>query len=161
MDLLLEDAKNPQRRLHKLLKPLAEDYDYVFLDCPPSISLVSENVFHAADALLIPVIPTPLSNRTLAQLLSFHREQGIDAIALFPFFSMVDRRKALHRELVDTPSVSEVPMLQSLIPYSSEVEKMGTRLAPLPAYAPRSKAGQAFSALWDEVRARLEALQTG
>ncbi len=160
MDLLLEDAKNPQRRLRKLLKPLAEDYDYVFLDCPPSISLVSENVFHAADALLVPVIPTPLSHRTLTQLLSFHREHGIDHVALYPFFSMVDRRKALHRELVDTAPVSAVPMLQSLIPYSSEVEKMGTHLAPLHTYASRSKAGLAFSALWEEVHSRLETLPT-
>ena len=59
MDLYLEDMKKPTRRLRKLLKNLANEYDYVFLDCPPSISLVSENVFTAADALIIPTIPTP------------------------------------------------------------------------------------------------------
>ena len=44
-----------------VLRPLAESYDLVVLDCPPSISLVSENIFRAADALLLPTIPTTLS----------------------------------------------------------------------------------------------------
>ena len=48
-------------RMRGRLKPLAEEYDFIFLDCPPSISLVSESVFYAADALLVPVIPTILS----------------------------------------------------------------------------------------------------
>ena len=43
-----------------MLAPLRDDYDWVFLDCPPSISLVSESVFEAADALLVPLIPATL-----------------------------------------------------------------------------------------------------
>src|SRR5208337_4387166 len=58
----------PTRKLAQLLRPLAAEYDHVFLDCPPSISLVSENVMHAADVLLVPLIPTTLSVRTLDQL---------------------------------------------------------------------------------------------
>ncbi len=54
MDLSLEDAKQSTKRLSRLLRPLAEDYDYLFLDCPPSISLVSENIFRASDAILCP-----------------------------------------------------------------------------------------------------------
>ena len=68
MDLVLERFKRPTRRLARVIEPLRGDYDYVFLDCPPSISLVSESVFEAADALLVPVIPATLSSRTLEQL---------------------------------------------------------------------------------------------
>src|SRR5580698_8925938 len=68
MDLALDSFKRPTRRLEKVLAPLADDYDYVFLDCPPSISLVSESVFEAADALLVPIIPATLSARTFDQL---------------------------------------------------------------------------------------------
>ena len=50
---------------------MADDYDIVFLDCPPSISLVSENVLHAADTLLVPLIPATLSLRTFDQLTRF------------------------------------------------------------------------------------------
>ena len=54
MDLMLGEAKKPVRQLLRLLRPLSEEFDRIFLDCPPSISLVSENIFRAADALLIP-----------------------------------------------------------------------------------------------------------
>ena len=68
MDLALDATKRPTRRLSRLLAPIAEEYDVVFLDCPPSISLVSESVFDAADALLVPLVPATLSSRTFAQL---------------------------------------------------------------------------------------------
>ena len=74
MDLELDAAKNSTRRLRRLLKPLSDEYDVIFLDCPPSISLVSENVMHAVDTLLVPLIPTTLSLRTLDQLTRFIAE---------------------------------------------------------------------------------------
>ena len=63
----------PARKLAKLLAPLAAEYDAVFLDCPPSVSLVSENVLHAADVIVVPLIPTTLSVRTLDQLQRLRR----------------------------------------------------------------------------------------
>ena len=71
MDLELDDTRHRTRRLGQLLRSLSADYDIVFLDCPPSISLVSENVMHAADLLLVPLIPAALSLRTLDQLTRF------------------------------------------------------------------------------------------
>ena len=105
MDLVLGDAdKKPTRKLAQLLKPLAAEYDHVFLDCPPSISLVSENVVHAADVLLVPLIPTTLSVRTLDQLTEF--VAGFDGRRpqVLAFFSMVDRRKKLHQEITEGPA---------------------------------------------------------
>ena len=101
MDLFFDSAKKPQRYLKKLLKPLTEEYDHVFLDCPPSISWLSENVFQAADALLVPIIPTTLSLRTLIQLNKFLGRNGLGNLDVLPFFSMVDMRKSLHRDIVD------------------------------------------------------------
>ena len=68
MDLDLNRTGDPDEQLAKVLEPLAGEYDHVFLDCPASISLVSESVFTASDALLIPTIPTTLS--TLSNLSS-------------------------------------------------------------------------------------------
>ena len=93
MDILLDHTKKPEQQLRRLLKPFRNEYYYVFLDCPPSISLTSENVFAAADALLIPTIPTTLSLRTYRQIIRFFRHNDMDTIKLLPFFSMVDRRK--------------------------------------------------------------------
>ncbi len=155
LDLMLEGKKKPVGRLRKLLKPLGDEYDYVFFDCPPSISLVSENVFVAANALLVPTIPTTLSLRTLDQIIAFCREQGYGNLQVLPFVSMVDRRKNLHREIVDELSQSFATALHSQIPYASDIEQMGVRRAAVVSYAAQSQSARAFEALWAEVKRHL------
>lgn len=152
MDLLLEDQKGPTKRLRRLLRPQSASYDHCLLDCPPSISLVSENVFRAADLLLVPLIPTTLSARTLEQLLEFleghPRHRGLRVL---PFFSMADRRRRLHRELMERLPGRYPGFLPISIPYSGEVERMGIHRMPLTAYAPSNPASEAYRALWSEV----------
>lgn len=155
LDLVLDDSKKPAKRLRKILSEVREDYDYVFLDCAPSISLVSESVFGAADVLLVPTIPTTLSLRTLEQLSRFLRKQGFAPDMLMPFFSMVDRRKHLHRLITEHPPQLECKYLSTEIPYASEVERMGIARAAVHAYAPRSRAATAYEFLWQEIRGRL------
>jgi chromosome partitioning protein len=154
MDLALGDAKRPERRLARVLEPLRDEYEYTFLDCPPSISLVSESVFEAADALLVPIIPATLSSRTLEQLHSVLAEDkhGPQVIG---FFSMADRRKKLHRELMDSLS-AEYDILETVIPNSAEVERMGAKRAALVDFAPKSRAARAYADLWEEVRWRVD-----
>ena len=101
MDLELDDAKKRTRRLDQLLSGVADEYDIVFLDCPPSVSLVSENVLRAADVLLVPLIPATLSLRTYAQLTRFVADAPRPRPQVVAFFSMADRRKRLHREVID------------------------------------------------------------
>lgn len=153
MDILLEGAKKrPTGQLKRLLKPLLKEYDMVLFDCPPSISLMSENIFRAADALLVPLIPSTLSARTLAQLLDFLRtEDGFGALRVLPFFSMVDAGRALHTETMDRLSAEHPQILSARIPLAPEVERMGLHRMPLPAYAPSNVASGAYRALWDEV----------
>jgi cellulose biosynthesis protein BcsQ len=152
MDLALDGFKRPTRRLARVLAPLVADYQYVFLDCPPSISLVSESVFEAADALLVPVVPATLSARTLAQL---------DAVLgggpqLLAFFSMVDRRRRLHRDVIEQLRAERPDLLNTAIPVSAEIERMGAQRQALCAFAPRGRAALAYRALWTEVRLRLQ-----
>jgi cellulose biosynthesis protein BcsQ len=152
MDLVLEDNKKPTKQLLRLLRPLSEAYDLVFLDCPPSISLVSENVFRAADILLVPMIPTTLSARTLAQLMAFIQgHAGLDHLVVMPFFSMVDRRKRIHRDLMERLPQEHPEMLATSIPYASQVERMGLHRMPLAAYAPSTPAAAAYDAIWREL----------
>lgn len=152
MDIALESAKKPTKRLRQILKPVAPHYDFAFLDCPPSISLVSEAVFRAADVLLVPLIPTTLSLRTLQQLTAFREEQSLTDLILLPFFSMVDRRKSLHRNILETLPNEHPELLVSRIPYASAVERMGVHREPLGAFDRRSSAALAYEALWDEVK---------
>jgi chromosome partitioning protein len=148
MDLALDGDK--KTRLARVLAPL--DYEYTFLDCPPSISLVSENVFEAADALLVPIIPATLSSRTLEQL---HQvlDQGPRVLG---FFSMADRRKRMHRDVMEQIA-REHDVLKTVIPTSADVERMGAERAALVDFAPRSRAALAYADLWAEVRSRLTA----
>src|SRR5947199_4879050 len=60
MDLELDDVKRPTKGLARVLAGVADDYEYIFLDCPPAISLTSESIIGAADVLLVPLIPSPL-----------------------------------------------------------------------------------------------------
>jgi len=155
MDLLLDSKKNPVQFLKKLLKPLANEYDLVLLDCPPSISLVSESVFYAANALIVPIIPTILSLRTLEQLIKFQKKNKLDNVQLMPFFSMVDRRKNMHRMIVENPPFKEVSFINSEISYASDIEKMGVHRAPLLSYAAKSRSARAYSDMWNEIYLRL------
>jgi chromosome partitioning protein len=152
MDLLLGDKdKKSTRQIAQLLRPLAAEYDNVFLDCPPSISLVSENVMHAADVLLVPLIPTTLSVRTLDQLTEFVSGFAGRQPQVRAFFSMVDRRKRLHQEIAEKLLAERSGVTATAIPALSLIERMSVERAPVTAFAPRSPAARAFRALWDEV----------
>ena len=70
-DRIFTRTRRPDGHLERLLSPLRQEYDLLFIDCAPSISLMAENIFQVADALLIPLIPTTFSLRTYQQLLGF------------------------------------------------------------------------------------------
>ncbi len=155
MDLELDGVKRPTRGLARVLKPLAADYEYVFLDCPPAISLASESVFGAADVLLVPLIPSPLSLRTFDQLHRFVTEEVKDPPRILVFFSMVDGRKRLHREVIAELSASHAGVLTSTIPAATDIERMSVHRRVIAQSAPASRAGQAYEALWAELMPRL------
>ncbi len=155
LDRLLDDAKKPERSLHKRLKTLSGDYDYVFLDCPASISLLSESVFYAAALLLVPVIPATLSLRTLVQLSDFSADRRFGELRVMPFLSMLDRRRRLHREFQQQIPQDWPEALLTPIPYASEVEHLASERAPLAEFAPRSRAARAYADLWRELGQRL------
>ena len=151
MDLDLDSTERPTRTLGRVLAPLVPEYDYVFLDCPPSISLVSESVFEAADALLIPLLPATLSARTLEYI---DQVAGADVQRL-PFFSMVDARKRMHRDVMDEFATDRPEMLRTVIPLAADVERMGAAREPVEEFAPHGRAAEAFRDLWAEICERL------
>lgn len=152
MDLALSDAKASDKQLLRLLRPLAGDYDTVFLDCPPSIATVSENVLRAVDALLIPSTPTALSLRTLHQICKLLDKIRLDpGPRVLPFFCLVDRRRRLHLESMQRLASEHPEFLKTAIPVCADVERMGLYRQPLPVFAPGSPATAAYRALWAEV----------
>jgi chromosome partitioning protein len=154
-DIHLNARKKPTERLLKLSRSLREVYQVLFLDCPPGISLLSENVLHAADVVMVPLLPSPLSLRMLVQLRDFIDDQGWQDLLLLPFFSMVDSRRSLHRELVTTTRTQFPAVLDTEVPYWSEIERMSLRRAPLPAFSPNGTATSIYAALWREMSERM------
>jgi len=131
-----------KRRLRKRVDGLLEEYDRIILDCPPGLTETSEQVMRAADLILIPVIPSKLSRRALDEVVTHIRREHKSRMPLLPVFSMVDRRRNLHRAaLVDEPAWPVIPM-------ASAVEQMAEHRLPIRLFAPRSVAGQAFAKLW-------------
>ena len=154
-DLELNDHKKADQRLKKLLSVIKPEYDLAWLDCAPNLSVVSENVFNMADYVLMPLIPTHLSVRAYDQVQKFCNKNGFK-VRLLPYFSMVDRRKRLHREIIVEFAGKHPDVLTSYIPYASQIEQMGTHRAPVNAYADNSVGGRAFSALWNALQQRLK-----
>jgi cellulose biosynthesis protein BcsQ len=154
LDLHLDGERKSATRLRSLLSPLRREYDLVVLDCPPSISLLSENVLHAADLLLVPLIPTTLSVRTLDQLTEFVAGFEGKRPQILAFISMIDRRKRLHREIAETLPTERADVAATAIPALSAIERMSVQRAPVTASAPRSLGARYYADLWREAQDR-------
>ena len=156
LDHILEEEK--RTRLRKVLKPVRDDYDLVILDCPPSISSLSEQVFASADTLLVPIIPTVLSLRTLEQLNAYLAEIDLD-VPVWPFFTLVDRRKTLHKDVMESLKQDYPLQLSGFIPYSSVVERMGIERKPIGTFSRNSSPAVSYRSLWQEIGQRLSLLK--
>lgn len=151
IDILLGENQSSKKHLRSLLRPLAGDYDFVFIDCPPGFSLLADNIFYGSDAIFMPVIPTTLSVRTYDLVKEHLAEKDSEADKLMCFFTMVDSRKNMHNEVMQQ-LFHDRHFFAHYIPYLSDVEKMGTRHAPLEAFAASSYAAICYRALWGEIK---------
>jgi len=154
-DRLLSCLGKPERVMRALLDVVGRDYDAVFLDCPPGFSLLTEGVLAEVDCVLVPTIPTVLSLRTVARLIKW-TDRSDARLELAAFFSMVDRRKALHRRACEWSAGWQELFLAGQIPYASVVEQMAVRRMPLAAFAAKDPASIAFAGIWAELQARLQ-----
>jgi chromosome partitioning protein len=154
-DVHMSAHKHPTERLLRMSRAVRDTYARLFLDCPAGMSLLSENVLRAADAVVVPVLPTPLSLRMLEHLCDFVERENWPDLRILPFFSMVDRRRRLHEDLVVAARQQFPTMLATEVPYWSEIERMTVRRAPLAAFGPNSPGALVFSDLWSEIASRL------
>ncbi len=148
--------KDDPDRLKSLLAPLSERFALCVLDCPPSLSHLAENIFLASDRVLLPTVPTHLSLRALKQLLDHYSEHQLPRNKLRAFWSLADRRRGLHKALLEAPPKAMPTLLQAVIPYSTVIEKMGEHKAPVEDYASDHPAAEAYRLLWKEVKAELK-----
>lgn len=142
--------------LSTLLEPLAESFALCLLDCPPSLSHLADNVFAAADRVLMPTVPTHLSLRAVKQVLDHFAANQLSKAKLRAFWSLADRRRSLHRLLIEQPPKTLPKPFKAVIPYASAIEKMGEHRAPVEDYDSSHPAAEAYRQLWKELKADLK-----
>lgn len=138
-----------KRRLLKLIDDIGRDYDRIVLDAPPGLTETSEQVLRAADLIIVPVIPSPLSRRALDEVVAFLDRNAIRRGPILPVYNMVDRRRSLHRAALEAhPDWPAIPMASAFETMSAAGDGSG-RLPPA------SPAAAALLALWTSVEKRL------
>jgi cellulose biosynthesis protein BcsQ len=152
LDVAFDKLRRSKKRLRRILNPFKDEYDFIVLDCPVTISILADNIFNAVDYTLVPLIPTTLSVRTYRQLLAFCNKNKYAVNRIYSFFSMVDRHKKMHKELMTAVAGEFNGILQRPIPYLAQIEKMGIHREPVAVFAPRSVASKSYQNLWHQVQ---------
>jgi cellulose biosynthesis protein BcsQ len=150
LDVTFRDL-DKKKRLAKVAEELGgPSRDLIVIDCPPGLTDTSEQVLRAADLVIVPVIPSPLAQRALATVTEHVAGKKAFDAQLLPVFSMVDRRRSLHRAAIEAePGWPAIPM-------ASAFETMTERRAPLGAFAAKRSPGvQAVAQLWSKAEQAL------
>jgi chromosome partitioning protein len=138
-----------RKRLLKLIEDVGRGYDRILLDAPPGLTETSEQVLRAADIIIVPVIPSPLSRRALDEVVIYLDRHGLRGGPILPVFNMVDRRRSLHRAALEAqPDWPVIPMASAFEAMSAAEPGTGR----LPQSSP---AAQALFALWMGIEKRL------
>lgn len=151
LDIEMSEKKHPLQRLRRALSTFREVYDVLILDSPPNITLLSENILESSDYLFIPVIPTVLSLISRERLLELIPAFTLEQEHIYSFISMADRRKSLHKRMIEELQAQQ-NICRSIIPYCSDIEKMGLYREPVMVSAPGSTGAAAYDELWEELR---------
>ena len=138
-----------KKRLLKLIEDVGRDYDRVLLDAPPGLTETSEQVLRAADLIIVPVIPSPLSRRALDDVVAHLDRHGLRSGPILPVYNMVDRRRSLHLAALEAePDWPVIPMASAFETMTAAED--GTGRLP-----PSTPAAQALFALWTGIEKRL------
>ena len=164
VELAGSDAR--ERRLRRMLEPIVNDYDVVFVDCPPSLGLLTVNALTAADAVLIPLQCEYYALEGLTQLLAtidlvrdhLNPRLAIDGVVL----TMADARTNLSAQVeVEARRHLDGAVYETVVPRSVRLSEAPSHGRSIVAYAPGSRGGQAYAALADEFRRRDAMRRTG
>ncbi len=151
LDVLIEEMRTSKKRLKGIVNQFKDDYDFIFIDCPPGLSALAENIFIASDIILMPIIPTTLSIRTYNMVKDYFKVKELNISKMTCFFTMVDLRKNMHNEIMEE-LYKDKRFFENYIPYLSDVEKMGIHRAPIEEFARSSYAARSYRDLWEEIK---------
>jgi chromosome partitioning protein len=158
-EIELTGLEGRERRLARAIRPEADAWDWILIDCPPSLGLLTVNALTAADAVLIPIQCEYYALEGLSQLIAtvnlvrdhLHPELEIGGVLL----TMFDARTNLSTEVA-----SEVrrhlreAVFETIVPRSVRLAEAPSHGVPIALYRPESKGAQAYRRVAAEFRAR-------
>jgi chromosome partitioning protein len=161
MDVSLRHARQPERRLADVVKPLASQFDVIVLDAPAGYSILALSVPVAADELIVPIRAEYLSLESVAQFLGWYRDRHAHRAALARIsgilLTMVDYRRQATREIVDIIRLhNRRGVFRTEIPADPRVAEAPSHGMPLVSYAASSRASRAYQALTTELLKRVQ-----
>jgi chromosome partitioning protein len=132
-----------RKRVARIAEGLGQNYDRIIIDCPPGLTDTSDQILRAADLVVVPVIPSILSQRSLDVIKDYIGRRKGPKVTLAPVFSMVDRRRAIHQAELDKHAAWPA------IPMASAYERMSEERKPIGEIMPRSSPPvEAVAGLW-------------
>ena len=158
MEITLVSAKNRNGILRSCLEPLRSSYDYILIDCPPSLGMMNINALSAADSVIIPTEPKFLAVKGLDLLMSsivkartkINPGLQIDGI----LFTLVDGRTNNARDIIasleDTLG-EKIRIFDTKIPYSVRATEAAQEGKSIFAYSKSCKVAKAYESLTKEV----------
>jgi len=158
-EIELVNMAGREHRLKVALAPVRDRYDYILIDCPPSLGLLTVNALAAADEVIVPVQCEYLPMEGLAQLLHtielvrVHLNPSLGIRGLL--MTMYDVRTSLAQQVVDEVR-SHFPnqTFQTIVPRSVRLSEAPSYGEPILDYAPHSPGGMAYQALAQEIMDR-------
>lgn len=139
-----------RRRLATLAGYLKGDFQRIVLDCPAGINEVSDQVIAAADLLIVPLPPSPLSSRALDMLRTELARNHHRHPPLLPVLSLYNARRPLHRAMRQGQAAN-----WPIVPHAAQLEQVAVQRAPLGTFAPHSDAARALQRLYSGIEAKL------
>ena len=163
LEVALVNTMNRERILKQFLEPVKGNYDYVLLDCMPSLGMLTVNALAAADAALVPVQANYLSAKGLEQLLQtinkvkrqINPKLRIEGILL----TMVDGRTNYGREissLIRDTYGGHIKIFNSEIPRSVRAAEISAEGKSIFLHDPKGKVAEAYQNLTKEVMTNAE-----
>jgi chromosome partitioning protein len=152
----LVEAENREFRLKRAIQALRETYDFILLDCPPALDLLTLNALAASDAVLIPIQCEYLALEGVSELLdtlmrirrSLNQSLEIEGIVL----TMYDERTTLSRQVAaDLRSFFGSQVFQTVIPRNVRLAEAPSHGKPILQYDPASRGAVSYIQLAEEV----------
>ena len=152
---LVEDTER-EYRLARVLEPIRSDFDYILIDCPPALDLLTLNSLVAADSVLVPIQCEFFALEGISQLIdtidtirdTFERPLKLEGILL----TMYDDRTNLARQVADDlKEFFEDEVFTTVIPRSIRLAEAPSYGKPIMMYDPRSKGAESYIRLAKEI----------